>query len=143
MTKWHRRFLDMAKLISSWSKDTTQVGAVIVDADNMIISTGYNGFPKNINDNYRLQNREEKLKIILHAEDNAILFTKQDITGCTIYIYPFMPCSNCAAKIIQSGIKNVISYRSDNERWQESFDISTNLFKEAGVNLILYDIDKI
>lgn len=133
----------MAKLISSWSKDTTQVGAVIVNADNMIISTGYNGFPKHIKDDFRLQNREEKLKIILHAEENALLFTKQDVTDCTIYIYPFMPCSNCAAKIIQSGIKNVISYRNDNERWKDSFETAANLFKEAGVNLILYDLDKI
>ena len=69
---WDLRFLDMSQLISSWSKDpSTQVGAVIVDSNNRVVSVGYNGFPQGISDDYRLDNRETKYKMILPAECNA------------------------------------------------------------------------
>ena len=49
--KWHKRFLEISEFISTWSKDpSTKVGAVIADIDNRIVSTGYNGFPKNVKD---------------------------------------------------------------------------------------------
>lgn len=135
---WDRRFLQLAELISSWSKDpSTKVGAVITNG-NKIISLGYNGFPSKIDDDSRLLNREEKYKIIIHAERNAILFANQSLDNCTIYTYPFMPCSSCASLIIQSGINRVVSYSTIPERWKESFDLSKNLLKEAKIPLWLY-----
>ena len=69
LKKWDMRFLDMAKMVGSWSKDpSTQVGAAIVDNDRRVISVGYNGFPKGVADNERLEDREEKYKMIVHAE---------------------------------------------------------------------------
>lgn len=137
--KWDRRFLDLAQFISAWSKDpSTKVGAVITDARNRIVSTGYNGLPRGVDDSdERLQNRDLKYKMIVHGERNAILFAGRSVDSCTLYTYPFMPCSVCAAMVIQSGINRVVSYYSDNPRWVEDFKLSQELFKEAGVELVL------
>jgi dCMP deaminase len=137
--KWDYRFLDMAKLVSTWSKDpSTKVGAVIVGPKNRIVSVGYNGFSRHTKDDLRLEDRETKLKIIIHGEMNAIHFANKELDDCTLYTYPFMPCSNCASHIIQRDIKRVVSYYNNNPRWEESFKISTSLFLEAGVDLVLY-----
>jgi dCMP deaminase len=140
--KWDMRFLDMAKLVSSWSKDpSTKVGAVITTKDNRVVSVGYNGFPTNVNDDKeKMEDREYKLAVTIHAETNAINFAKRDLTGCTIYTYPFMPCSNCASNIIQSGIDRVVTLTSDVERWKKSFDISLDLFRQAGVKITYYNM---
>ena len=137
--KWHKRFLDLAKHISTWSKDpSTQVGAVIVDNSKRIISTGYNGFSMGVHDNIeRLENRDIKYEMIVHGEINAIVFARQDLTNTTLYTYPFMPCSRCASIVIQSGIKTVVAPFNDNPRWKDSFEITQTLFAEAGVELIL------
>lgn len=135
---WDRRFLEMAKLISTWSKDpSTKVGAVIADKDNRIISVGYNGFPRDIVDyEEALNDRELKYQIIIHAEINAIMFANRSLKDCVLYTYPFEPCSKCASIIIQSGISKVVSKPNTEERWEESFKISRKLFHEAGVELV-------
>lgn len=139
LSKWDYRFLDLAKFVSDWSKDpSTKVGAVIADHNNRIVSIGYNGFPTNISDDDRLDNRETKYKIIVHGEMNAILFANKSLEFCTLYTYPFMPCSRCASMIIQTGIQRVVSYNNMPERWSQEFDLSKYLFKEAGLELILY-----
>ena len=100
--KWDIRFLDMAQLVSTWSKDpSTKVGAVIVDPNNRVVSVGYNGFAKGVSDDNRLDNRETKYKMIVHAECNALIFAQRPLTECAIYTYPFMPCPKCASMIIQ------------------------------------------
>ncbi len=103
--KWHKRFLELAEHIASFSKDpSTKVGAVIFDEGNRIISMGYNGLPQKVIDSdERYNNRELKYKTIIHAEMNAILFAKKDLTNCSIATWPFMSCSNCTSAIIQSG----------------------------------------
>ena len=115
MADWHKRFLTLAEHIAGWSKDpSTKVGAVIVDQQRRIVSTGYNGFPQGVVDNPQLP-RERKLMRTLHAEANAILFAKRDLSGCTIYV-THHPCAHCAAMIIQAGIKRVVycdDYRSE------------------------------
>jgi len=139
--KWDRRFLYLARHISRFSLDpSTKVGAVIVDHQKRIISTGYNGLPQSIIDSHeRLNDREIKYQIICHAEENAILFSKTNLNGFTLFVYPFQPCSHCASLIIQSGISRVISFRNDNDRWKESFDLSLELFNEAKIEVQLYD----
>ncbi|NBP01312.1 MAG: CMP deaminase [Proteobacteria bacterium] len=137
---WDHRFLVLAKLIGSWSKDpSTQVGAVIVDENNRIVSVGYNGFPQNIKDDDRLYDRETKYKIIVHGEINAILFANRSIIGCTLYTFPFEPCPRCAGLIIQSGIKRVVSLTNNIDRWEEDFNVTRQLFKEANIAMDYYD----
>ena len=46
MTDWDKRFLNIAKEVSAWSKDPdAKVGAVIVSKSRRILSIGYNGLP--------------------------------------------------------------------------------------------------
>jgi dCMP deaminase len=138
--KWDLRFLDLAKLVSTWSKDpSTKVGAVITDHENRVVSIGYNGFPKNINDDDRLDDRDIKYKVIVHGEMNAILFANKSLEYCTLYTYPFMPCPRCASMIIQTGIRRVVSYNNMPDRWKDEFTISQSLFKESGIELELYE----
>ena len=137
-TKWQSRFFDLAYLVASWSKDpSSQIGAVIVDAQNRVISTGFNGLPVGVRDTEeRLGDRATKYKMILHAEENAIMFAKQNLNGCSIYVTKMPPCAHCAALIIQSGIKFVYVPETEiPERWRESTELTRQMFKEAGVKI--------
>ena len=134
--KWDERYIKLAEYIADWSKDpSTKVGAVIVDDKGRIVSLGFNGFPQKISDNDRLNDRDKKYNVIVHAEANAILFANRDLSGCTIYTYPFQPCSSCSGLIIQSGIKRVVTVRDDNPRWKQDFYISEQMLTEAGVHI--------
>jgi len=136
--KWIRRFLDLAEYISKWSKDpSTKVGAVIVDRNRRIVSTGYNGFARDVQDlKERLDDRETKYKIVLHAEENAIMYAKQNLENCSLFVSKMPPCSHCASLIIQSGIKNVYVYDDVfPERWMQHIDMTTQMFHESGVTL--------
>jgi hypothetical protein len=84
--KWDRRFLELAQLVGSWSKDpSTKVGAVIVDAAKRVRGIGFNGFARGIADaNYLLENRNAKLDRIIHAEINAVLNSSKDVDGCML-----------------------------------------------------------
>jgi dCMP deaminase len=138
MSDWDHRFLDMAALVATWSKDpSTKVGAVITRG-KFVVSLGFNGHPAGIEDSApRLQDRETKYRTIIHAELNAILSARQPLDGCTLYVVPFMPCSNCGAVIVQSGIKRVVTLENNNERWAESFEITRTIFAEAGIDLVI------
>ena len=135
--KWDHRFMEMARLVASWSKDpSSQVGAVITRG-KFVVSVGFNGFPQGIADSAeRLENREIKYPTILHAEVNAVLSARQDIRGCTLYVTPYMPCPQCAAVIVQSGIARIVCTPSDNERWGRP-PLSESMFAEAGIEMTL------
>jgi dCMP deaminase len=139
--KWNGRFLELAQVVASWSKDpSTQVGAVIVDSRNRILSTGFNGFPQRIKDDERYCNKQTKHDIVIHAEVNAILFANTNLNGlnlggCTLYS-TLMPCSRCAAIIIQSGIETVCYASRNHPNLQANFDLTQRLFEEARIKLI-------
>lgn len=137
-SKWTARFLDLAKEVASWSKDpSSQVGAIIVRPDRSVASVGFNGFPRGVEDSRdAIANRDAKLLRTVHAELNAILAAKEPLTGYSIFIWPFQPCAQCAAAIIQSGIKEVYCPYNDHmaqERWSESFKAALQMLDEAGV----------
>jgi dCMP deaminase len=140
--KWDLRFLQLAEHISTWSKDpSTQVGAVIVDQQNRVISTGYNGFPRGIKDTpARLNDRDTKYSMVVHGEINALLFATQPLTGSTLYLWPFLSCSHCTAIIINAGIKRVVAPKSTNPRWADSIALSVELYHEAGVSAVLLEL---
>jgi len=143
MDKWNLRFLDLAKHISNWSKDpSTKVGAVIVDEERKIISLGYNGFPRGVEDLVeRLNDRPTKYAMVAHAELNAILSSNVSVKGTTVYVWPLPPCNECAKAIIQSGIKRVITLKVNNERWGSSNKTAKIMFEESGVAFIQIDIE--
>ena len=128
--------MDMARLVASWSKDpSSKVGAVITRG-KFVVSVGFNGFPKGIADSAdRLENREIKYPTILHAEINAVLSARQDIRGCALYVTPYMPCPQCAAVVVQSGISRIVYTPSENEKWGKPA-LSESMFREAGIELV-------
>jgi dCMP deaminase len=133
LEKWDKRFLDLATHIATWSKDPNgQVGAVLISQDRKKISYGFNGFPSLIADDERL-NSEDKNLLMVHAELNAILNAKTDLTHYTLYCTK-TPCSNCATAIIQSGIKHVYCFAPRmSSKWFENQRLAQALFDEAGV----------
>ncbi len=139
--KWDQRFLDLAAHIAAWSKDpSTKVGCIVVGEDREIRSTGFNGFPRGISDDVeRLENREIKYPLICHAEENAIMHAARvgvSLRGCVAYV-TWPPCTRCARSLIQAGVVEVVYPSSAEvpERWQEDFDMSTGMMREAGVNV--------
>lgn len=147
--RWDRRFLKVAELISTWSKDpSTQCGAVIVRPDLSIASVGYNGFPRLTDDADEIYaDRELKYARVVHAEMNAILSAYEPVRGYTIYTYPAglgPSCDRCTAHIVQSGIKRVVHFGTNetefSDRWREAAERGLQLYKEAGVEVVTYPI---
>jgi dCMP deaminase len=148
-SKWDHHFLHLAKECARMSKDpSTKVGAVIAGPDREIRSTGFNGLPRGIADTeYRLTNRDLKLKLVVHAEMNAILNAARfgaPLKGCTLYlaasddtgeVWGGPPCSRCVVEIIQAGISGIISYpkKTVPSRWHEDLMLAAELLKEAGI----------
>ena len=133
-------FMSVALLSGKRSKDpNTQVGACIVNKNNVIESIGYNGLPKGCSDDEFPWEKEgemlnTKYPFVVHAELNAILNAKgKDLSGCKIYVALF-PCNECAKAIIQSGISEVV-YLSDKYSNTDSVKASKMMFKCAGVEL--------
>ena len=137
---WDEYFMGVALLAAQRSKDpNTQVGACIVDDNNRILSTGYNGFPRGCSDDDFPWNRNEdagetKYPFVVHAELNAILNTRgKSLVGSRVYVGLF-PCNECAKAIIQAGIKEVI-YLSDKYKSTPSVLNSRRMLSAAGVKL--------
>lgn len=146
MTKWDTRFLGLAAYISSWSKDpSSQVGAVITDG-NRIISLGYNGFAAGVEDKQeRLGDRDCKLNLTIHAEENAMIFAKRDLSDCTVYVtHP--PCPRCASKLIQEEVGRIVYIAPSEDflsRWSDDLKLSSEMYREAGVEITSYAMEEI
>ncbi len=141
---WDERFLRLAQYVAvNWSKDpSTKTGAVITDGIK-VVSLGYNGFAQGVEDTKeRYLDRDLKLKLVVHCERNAMLFATRSLAGCTLYTWPFMSCSPCAAMVIQSGIKRCVAPALCPDRWKDDMDLAQLQFKEAGVVLDFLEIDQ-
>lgn len=139
---WEQYFMNMAILTAMRSADpSTKCGAVLVDENNTVISTGYNGYPRRVSRDIESDDRETKYKWVVHAEANAIHnATRQGkpLDGATLYV-TWPPCHECAKMIAQVGIKKVV-FVADRatQRWQGSFEQTVEVFSECGVQFIAY-----
>ena len=111
--KWDRRFIDLARHIAQWSKDpSTKVGCIVVGPDREIRSTGFNGFPRGIDDSAeRLNDRALKYPLVCHAEENAIMHAARtgiSLKDCSAYV-TWPPCTRCARSLVQAGVKRSMS----------------------------------
>ena len=145
---WDDYFLNIAESVKLKSKDQrTQIGAVIVGEDKEIVTTGFNSFPRGINDHVQeRQVRPEKYFWMEHAERNAIYnaaLNGVSTKGTSIYLTCGIPCSDCARGIINAGIKKVYCKQEDTtknrEHWDEHAKRSMEMFTEADVDVIFYD----
>ncbi len=138
LDKWDHRFLALADYISDWSKDpSTQVGCVLTKK-RRVVSMGFNGFPAGVEDTEeRLTDRDIKYEMVVHAEQNALMFAGDRAEGCVLYVHPLPPCARCAALIIQAGIVRVVCDQPDfdHERWGEQAKIADTMFREAGLQV--------
>ena len=133
---WDQRFLQLAAMVASWSKDpSTKVGAVIVRPNRTVASVGFNGFPRGMSDSPTLlNNREAKLSRTIHAELNAILNAEGPVRGFTLYC-THDPCDRCAVSIIQAGVVKVVSGPAP-PHWHGSCYQADEYFCEAGVERV-------
>ena len=137
---WEEYFMGLAHLSGLRSKDpNTQVGAVIVDENNRVVSIGYNGFPSGVSDDEFPWGREggvleTKYAFVVHAELNAILNSQRSVRGCSLYVSLF-PCNECAKAIIQAGIRRII-FESDKYDGADTNIASNRMLRAAGVELV-------
>lgn len=138
-TDWDKRFMDLADHVAKWSKDpSTKVGAIIVNQNKQILSIGYNGFPRGVEDRqWRYDDREMKYLFVAHAERNAIDNAFTDIRGSTLYT-SLCPCNECAKSIIQKGIARVVTKPPPIDK-VEVFKmwVTNEMFDEANVKITL------
>ena len=137
-----RELIALASGYAAASRDpSTKTGCVVLDADSRPIAVGINAFPMGVEvTDERLNDRPTKLAFTVHAEMNALIAAKGDLTGCTVYLHPWPPCAPCAAAMIQAGVERVVAPEptpEQNERWGESFTHMKTMFNEAGVQLDL------
>lgn len=142
--KWDVRYMELAKYVSSWSKDpSTKVGAVLVNHEQHLEFVGFNGFARGVDDTEaRLNDRETKYQFVVHAEVNAILKAGRAARGASLYVWPSFAipniCNECAKVAVQAGIKELIGYLPDPTnpraaRWGQSISIAKMMFDEAGI----------
>ena len=140
---WTDYYIQMARVVANKSKDeSTKVGCIIVGHDKEIRATGFNGFPRGVNDDAdRYADRNTKLLYIVHAEANAVAAAARvgvSLKGCTAVVTKF-PCSQCAALLIQAGVTKVMapSFKRD-DRWIASNRAAETMFTEAKVSVETY-----
>lgn len=145
MADWDQRFMALARQIGDWSKDRSRkVGCVVVGPDNEIRATGFNGFPRGIDDENALRHeRPTKYLWTEHAERNAIYNAARvgiSLSGCRMYV-PWFPCMDCARAIVQVGISELIAVKPDHQdsQWGAGFAAALELFAEAGVHVRWFD----
>ena len=144
---WPEYFRNLANNVKLKSKDNkTQIGAIIVGNDNEIVSTGYNSFPRGLDDTIvERQERPEKYFWFEHAERNAIYNAARigvSTKGTTMYLSHWFPCADCARAIINAGISKIVLRSGKgamSAKWQESAERSNQMFKEAGIQIEYYD----
>ena len=145
---WTEYFLNIAEQVKLKSKDqSTQIGAVIVGIDNEVLSTGYNSFPRGMDDSKQeRQERPEKYFWMEHAERNAIYNAARigvSTKNTTMYLSCGIPCADCARGIINAGITRIFCERGElgtkGPMWADSAERSWEMFDEAGVEVCFYD----
>ena len=150
--KWHKRFMEVAELVATLSKDpSTKTGAIVVGPDREIRATGYNGLVRGVDDNKpERMERPTKYDFFEHAERNAIYnacLTGTSLKGCVMYA-THAPCTDCARAIIQSGIKMVVTHEvkidenTPQNTWRDKLAFSEQMFREAGIEYLTLPREK-
>ena len=138
---WDEYFMELAFLVRRRSPDAqTQHGAVIVDKNKRVISSGYNGFPSGGPDHLIPNLRPDKYDFIIHAEMNAILSAKQDLADCTIYVTG-VPCKSCFLHIVGSGIRDIVFGDIPYHENEKDLIPKAYLYSLYDINLWKYDND--
>lgn len=118
---WNEYFMEICKMVAQRSTcDRAFVGCVLVNSDNRIVSTGYNG---SVSGNPHCDEvghtmRDGHCIATIHAEMNALLYCAKEgisVKNTKAYVTHF-PCLNCTKALIQAGISEIYylnAYRVD------------------------------
>lgn len=144
---WDEYFINIAEQVKLKSKDNnTKIGVVLVGKNNEIVSTGYNSFPRGINDGVvERQAKPEKYFWFEHAERNCIYNAARigvSTLGTTMYMTCGISCADCARAIISAGVEKIVLRSGKgamSPKWQESAERSNQMFKEAGIIVEFFD----
>ncbi len=142
-------FMRLAREISTWSKDpSTKIGSIAISKDNFILlSQGYNGFPRGIKDDHRLYIRALKYPMVVHAEMNMIYNAAHNGTSLnqsTVYIFGLPCCGLCSNALIQAGVSRVVMTDTKNDPlWNSSFKETEEKFKEANIQYSFIDVEEL
>jgi len=132
---WPNFLMGFAQHAATKSKDSTQVGAVLTDADGTVLLSAYNGPPRGVRDDPERLERPTKYLFASHAEANLIAFAARKgirTDGCTVFV-THMPCAACARTLIQAGITTVFYGPGQTSMPSEEFAAAWMMFFEAVV----------
>ena len=140
------KFIGIAQAVAAMSKDSTKVGAIAVDDDGVILSTGWNGFPRGVLDlPERLAVRQTRLALTSHAEQNLVAQAARSghsLLGSTVILSGLYPCSACCKSLIQAGVKRIITPPiNPDSKWAEENAWAQLMFNEAGVAVEEYECE--
>lgn len=128
------------------SKDpNTRVGAALVDAEGIVLLTGYNGLPKGVHDLPERMTRKagEKYLWTAHSEQNLIAFAARKgirVAGCAVVV-THDPCNECARLLIQAGVRAIYSLGGETSIPERQFAAARIMCQEAGVELHPAEVD--
>lgn len=136
--KWIARFLADAWAKAGWSKDpSTQVGAVAVDDDKVVLESGFNGLPRGVEDRPERMERPAKYLWTAHAEENLVAqAARPRLKGSTVFV-THLCCNACARMLINAGVAKVVCGDGRTSMPPEQFEVAVTMFKEAGVELVM------
>ena len=136
---WDHYFLTIAKTVAAKSKDTTKVGCVIVGEDKQILSTGWNGLARGVEELPERLERPAKYQWTTHSESNAIANAARSgvrLKGATLYC-THHPCASCAGLMIQAGIQCVFFDGGGVLVGNHDTEIARQQFAEAQVKVYM------
>lgn len=137
LTKWCARFLELARHIAGWSKDTTKVGAVAVSNARAVLETGYNGLPRGVEDRPERMERPAKYLWTGHAEENLVAHAaRARLEGATVYV-THLCCCGCARMLINSGVARIVCGNGTTSMPPEQFEVARTMLAEADVDLVM------
>ena len=142
--KWTQRFLELAAHVAEWSKDpSTRVGAVAVAPDSRaVLSTGYNGLPRGVEDFPCRMQRPGKYLWTAHAEENLVAHAaRQTLAGATVYV-THLCCANCTRMLINAGVSRIVCGPGLTNMDYEHFSVARQMMKEAGIELEVEDVQQ-
>jgi dCMP deaminase len=144
MKRWDKRFCELARYISEWSKDpSAKVGAVLFSTKRGNISIGYNGFPMRVEDSAEsVTDKTTKLEFVVHAEVNALIAAGSRAEGSTVYVWGKPICARCPGPIIQAGVKRIVALAPGDteDPWDKSGKFAHQMFVEAGIVVDFYTV---
>jgi dCMP deaminase len=133
---WDEYFMALAEQISRRSPDpSTKHGCVLVDSDNRLISTGYNGPVAGLPNDLVPLERPAKYDWFIHAEDNAVAFARCDLRGATAYVTG-APCAGCFRRFLQVGVRRIVHGGRESACITDSERVACELMaRELGVEV--------